>query len=137
MRFTFNHAVNRLILGKLSLLLTIFTMSPANAANETLTITPDQCVALTQGQRCYVDATLTWTSPTVGNYCLYSSQQVKPLTCWQLKNSGQFSREFADDKNIIFTLKIENEAAEIATQQLKITWVHQKRGQPRMWWRIF
>lgn len=137
MQFTFNYAVRSLIIGKLSLLLAMFTISPATAANETLTIAPDQCVALTQGQRCYVDATLTWTSPVVGNYCLFSTQQVEPLICWQQQKQGRFSREFAGDKNIVFTLKSANDLSERVTQQLKITWVHQKRGQPRMWWRIF
>jgi len=106
-------------------------------AEPILALAPQQCVALTQGQTCYVDATLTWQLPAPGNYCLYSSQQSKPLMCWRQKRSGRYNREFASDENIEFSLMIENGNEAVATQQLKVTWVHQKKGQPRMWWRIF
>lgn len=123
-----------------TLWLLIWFYSPSLfAAAETLTLSPNQCVALTQGQTCYVDVTLTWSSPKVGNYCLYSSQQDRPLSCWQQQNQGRLKQEFADQKNITFSLKLEHDtlSEEKVNQQLKITWVHQKRGQPRMWWRIF
>lgn len=127
---------NWLSLVKLSLLLgltnTVFAAEEVNA----LSVTPNQCVALTQGQKCYVDAKVSWTLPTQGNYCLYSSEQEAPLICWQQKSAGTINKEFASDKNIVFKLKSEQKKT-VATSQLKITWVHQKKGQPRMWWRVF
>jgi hypothetical protein len=125
-----------LVLLKLGMLLSLSNPTIA-APNEGITITPEQCVALTQGQKCYVDATLTWDLTTIGNYCLFSSQQEKPLFCWQQKKKGQFQKEFVATKSIVFTLKAENTQEEKASQQLKVTWVHQKRGQPRTWWRVF
>ena len=127
-----------LSLLKLSLLLGfVNSVSAAEEANTSaLTVVPSQCVALTQGQKCYVDAKVSWTLPTKGNYCLYSSQQDAPLICWQQKNTGSLSKELASDKNIVFKLKSEQKKT-VATSQLKVTWVHQKKGQPRMWWRVF
>lgn len=127
----------RLLVGKLSVLFILFSFPSIAGADQTLKIVPEQCVALTQGQNCFVDATLTWTSNTIGDYCLFSSQQVKPLMCWLQKKEGKFSNEFSDNKSIVFTLKTGNKNQVKSTKILKVTWVHQKRGQPRMWWRIF
>lgn len=111
--------------------------SDSHAQEPILKLTPQQCVALTQGQKCYVDATLLWETANKGNYCLYSSQQAEPLFCWQQKRQGQFKSEVGADKNVVFSLRLENSEQDTASQQLKVTWVHQKRGQPRLWWRIF
>jgi hypothetical protein len=102
-----------------------------------LKLSPDQCVALTQGQKCYVDVTLSWTLPTAGDYCLYSSQQDGALYCWRKKHRGELSKEFVSDKTIKFRLINERNKQLMLSQELKVTWVHQKKGQPRMWWRIF
>lgn len=126
-----------LILLELSLLMLCNSEKVAAEPIDVLRVTPEQCVALTQGQQCYVDATLIWRVPTIDNYCLFSSQQQKPLACWQQQNTGQFRQEFNATKNIVFTLKLESTLEVIARQQLKVTWVHQKRGQPRTWWRVF
>ena len=129
-------ASNWLRILKLSLLLGLINSVFAAEDVSALKVTPNQCVALTQGQTCYVDAEVSWVLPTQGNYCLYSSEQEAPLVCWQQKNTGKINREFASDKNIEFKLKSEQKKT-IATSQLKVTWVHQKKGQPRMWWRVF
>ena len=114
-----------------------FDVQSNEQQEESLSLTPTQCVALTQGQRCYLDATLSWSAPTKGDYCLFSSQQEAPLFCWQDQNQGRLSREFATARNIVFSLRLKGSVDLKATQQLKVTWVHQKRGQPRVWWRIF
>lgn len=125
------------IIGKFVFLMILLNTPLHAASKETLSLMPSHCVALTQGQKCYVDATLHWQSPTVGNYCIYSTQQEKPLSCWQQQSQGQYSAEFVTNKNIVFTLRMANSKASKASQLLKVTWVHQKRGQPRLWWRIF
>lgn len=102
-----------------------------------LKVTPSQCVALTHGQKCYIEAQLKWQTPTKGNYCLFSSQQKEPLFCWIKQNQGQYSQEFASNKNIEFSLRLEAAQDNTASNQLKVTWVHQKQGKPRMWWRLF
>ena len=127
----------RFLITKLCILLSLVSNLTSATENGVLTVTPEQCVSLTQGQKCYVDATLNWSLPNKGNYCLFSSQQIAPLFCWKQKQQGQFVKEFATDKNIIFTLKAESNLEVKAIQKLKVTWVHQKRGQPRLWWRIF
>lgn len=109
----------------------------ANEYQEKLILEPKQCVALTQGQQCYVDVSLTWSSPEKGNYCLFSTQQSKPLFCWLGEANGQYTQEFESDKNVVYTLRLQGSDRDRATQLLKVTWVHQKKGQPRLRWRIF
>ena len=113
------------------------TAVSAKEYKESLTLEPKQCVALTQGQQCYVDVSLTWRSPERGNYCLFSTQQSKPLICWTGESTGRFSQEFESDKNVVYTLRLQGSDRDRATQLLKVTWVHQKKGQPRLRWRIF
>lgn len=132
-----NKKVLGLTLFNVSLIFLTLSSKAASAENVILKLSPEQCVALTQGQKCYVDATLNWQLPKEGNYCLYSSQHTKAISCWRQKKSGQHNQEFASDKNIKFTLRVEGSEKAIASKQLKVTWVHQKKGQPRMWWRIF
>jgi len=132
-----NFRIVRLSLFKLGLLLGLANPAVANNEDNLITVSPSQCVALTQGQKCYVDAKVSWALPTQGNYCLYSSEQEQPLMCWQQQNAGSLSQEFASEKNIIFKLKSEQQPKAIATGQLKVTWVHKQKGKPRMWWRVF
>ena len=116
----------------------IYTGSASAALEKaSLTLSPEQCVALTRGQACYFDATLEWRTPSKGDYCLYSSEQEAPLFCWQQQDRGRFKRELAVEKNAVFSLRVKGSNEIKATRLLKVTWVHQKRGQPRMWWRIF
>jgi len=127
----------KLMFVKFCMLLTFISTTSEAADKEILNLTPQQCVALTQGQKCYVDVTLDWRAPVKDNYCLYSTQQTAPLFCWQQQSQGQYKQEFAADKNIVFTLKVRSSSETKAEQKLKVTWVHQKRGQPSLWWRIF
>ena len=76
----------------------------ANPKEATLKISPEHCVALLQGQACYVTVELFWQTKTDGNYCLFSSQGERPLKCWQNNSSGEYSQEFVANENIHFSL---------------------------------
>lgn len=107
------------------------------AQTTSLDVNPQQCVALTQGQQCYIDVELTWQAATKGDYCLYSSLQVQPVYCWLEKTQGVYSQEFSSNTNIEFTLKEKDSSDILASNQIEMAWIHKKKGQPRMWWRIF
>ena len=96
-------ATARSILQVLPLTWALFNTGSASAATEkaSLTLSPEQCVALTRGQACYFDATLEWRTPSKGDYCLYSSEQDAPLFCWQQQDRGRFKRELAVEKNAV------------------------------------
>ena len=102
-----------------------------------LTIMPEQCVALLQGQACYVTVELNWQTPVAGDYCLYSSLDSRPLQCWRDKKKGMLKQEFVSKNNIEFFLRLLSSKENIANIEIKMAWVHKKKGRPRTSWRMF
>lgn len=102
-----------------------------------LTVSPEQCVAMQQGQNCYVAIELTWRAEVVGDYCLYSSSQQQPLQCWNNRDNGKLKKDFTTKTNLLFYLKKHNEEQVMATSKVKMSWVHKKKGKPRKSWRMF
>ncbi len=102
-----------------------------------LTIVPEQCVALLQGQACYVTVELNWQTPVTGDYCLYSSLNTHPIRCWRDKRMGRLKQEFVSKNNIEFFLQKSSSKENIANIEIKMAWVHKKKGRPRTSWRMF
>jgi len=102
-----------------------------------LAVTPKQCVALLQGQTCYVTVELNWQVINKGNYCIYSSQQQDPIQCWDSKRQGEVKREFSAKSNLRFFLRQINTRTNLAKAEVKMAWVHKKKGKPRKSWRMF
>jgi len=123
-----------------SLLLILLAMnSVANATDiqASMKVSPEQCVAMRQGQSCYVSVELSWQVDTPGNYCLYTSGDSRALNCWENTRSGELKKSFDSKVNVEFSLRRQNESLSVATAVIKMAWVHKKKGQPRKSWRIF
>jgi hypothetical protein len=118
-------------------LLTIACVQVANANETTLHLNPPQCVAIHQGQTCYVDIELQWRAPSIGKYCLFSSQQSEPLRCWMQSDQGQFEREIVAQRNVVFFLRKEKNNDVLATRELEMAWVYKKSAKARSSWRMF
>lgn len=119
-------------------------------ANETsslakLTLTPNQCISLHQGQKCFVTVDISWQMSDAGKYCLYSSLQKNKLTCWSMEKSASFKQKLVIEKDVTFTLKsmgdgIGNDTANgevIASAVLELAWVHKKSRRSHSAWRVF
>jgi hypothetical protein len=100
-------------------------------------VKPNQCIALHQGQKCYVDIVLTWSAKHVGSYCLYSSQQVKALQCWNAKLKGSYKKEVVSSEDITFTIRSGGLDNILSREVLKMAWVYQKNSQAKSAWRLF
>jgi len=111
------------------------TLATKNKVN--LTVSPEQCVAMQQGQNCYVAIELNWRAELAGNYCLYSSSAQQPLQCWNNRDNGKLTKDFTTKTNLLFFLKKQDEQQNIATAKVKMSWVHKKKGKPRKSWRMF
>jgi len=103
----------------------------------TMTISPDQCVAMTEGQTCYVDIELQWQASSIGEYCLFSSRQENAIQCWSQTSKGRFQQEVASTQNVIYTLRKQQTNVRLAQSELEMAWVHKRRGKPSTWWRLF
>ena len=130
--------VNTKVLGMIIFSLLSFQVTAdALDIEPKLTIVPEQCVALLQGQACYVTIELNWQAPVRGDYCLYSSLSARPIQCWQAKKVGELKQEFVSKNNIKFFLRPKNSTENIANIEIKMAWVNKKKGKPRTSWRMF
>lgn len=100
----------------------------------TLTLSPEKCVALRQGQTCYVDISLNWKAQEKANYCLFAASQETPLQCWQEAAEGELNMEFSSNENTWFYLK--RQQAVLAQVELKMAWVY-KSKRSSVTWRVF
>jgi len=139
------YAIKFMLLGGLTSLFLSPTHADSFDTKPWLKIVPEQCVALLQGQECYVSVELNWQANTNGDYCLYSSLTTNALQCWRDKRQGEFKQEFVSKTNIKFFLKVKQKKgnkkvrkqANIAAAEIKMAWVHKKKGKPRTSWRMF
>lgn len=137
-----NKQIKRLLLQiktscLLMLLLMISSVANATDIQASMKVSPEQCVAMRQGQACYVSVELSWQVDTPGNYCLYTAGEPKALNCWINSSVGEMKKSFDSKVNLEFSLRRQNETVSVATAVVKMAWVHKKKGQPRKSWRIF
>jgi len=102
-----------------------------------LIVEPDQCVAMRQGQLCYVDVKISWQAEQLDNHCLFSSLQPNALRCWSNAKSGKFQQEMSADKNIIFSLKKQGRSSDLITKEIEMAWVYDKSTRKNISWRMF
>ncbi len=121
----------------LLLLLVISSVANATDIQASMKVSPEQCVAMRQGQACYVSVELSWQVATPGNYCVYTAGDAKALNCWINSSVGELKKSFDSQVNLEFSLRRQNESLSVATAVVKMAWVHKKQGQPRKSWRIF
>ena len=122
-----------LILG-LSSLFSSFAKAEAKAS---IYIKPQQCVALHQGQVCYVTVDLEWHSSETGSYCLYLQGQANPLQCWQNVSNGRYSKSWSTADKLSFWLGDGKSDRVLAKADMTVSWVYRKKQKSRLAWRLF
>jgi len=129
--------LTKLLMLSLSFGVTSILSAEQLTPSATISVTPQQCVAMRQGQTCYVDVTIKWTASAIGDYCLHSSLQTKPHQCWQQEHSALFERELAASQDIIFSLQAPQSKAILAKAVLEMAWVYDKNSRKNVSWRMF
>lgn len=113
---------------------------PATTATATepasLLLMPARCVALHQGQICYQRVQVSWSSFTVGNYCVYQEGQAQPLQCWQAQTQGTYVFEFAGDASHLLQLKNAQQHI-VAEASMEVAWVYKANTRRKTHWRLF
>jgi len=102
-----------------------------------LTLKPNQCVSLNQGQKCYVDINIDWQVMNTGEYCLYASHQRSALKCWANVSTGNFQQSLVLEDDIKFTLRVKGDDKFIIATKLELAWVHKKSRLSHSSWRVF
>lgn len=101
-----------------------------------LLLTPARCVALHQGQTCYQQVQIFWSTSQVGNYCLYQQEHAEPLHCWQGQTQGDFAYEFAGEASRQLQLRDAGKML-LAESTLEVAWVYKASSRRKTHWRLF
>jgi len=109
----------------------------AQPLQASLKLKPNQCVAMHQGQKCYVDLDISWSVNIQGSYCLFESTKVLPLQCWDNSNKGKFSQEIILNENVTFHLKQQSTERVIADAEIELAWIYKKDSRAHLSWRMF
>jgi hypothetical protein len=132
-----------LLRAVLALLLSLSAVLAEKAFAETtanMSMTPDRCVAMTEGQTCYQTVTVTWQSTELESYCLYEENQNEPLVCWDKTKTGEAKIAFESAESVTYRLRLKSrpEAKKlIAEHNVLVTWVYSKTKRRRNSWRLF
>ena len=110
-----------------------------NSLNETntLTVTPNRCVALRQGQVCYQKVTFSWQQPEMGNYCLVELSTLDNVKCWSQVKTGKVMLDFQSDKSTDFVLRKEGTEDDLALVNITVSWVYKSSRRPKSSWKLF
>ena len=106
-------------------------------ADSSLTVKPNQCIALQQGQTCYATLNFQWATPTTGEYCLFDHRQTKPLVCWSGNTMDAFTQKFQSDENVNFEIRLKSSEQALADALVKISWVYRSNTSSTSRWRLF
>lgn len=136
--------IQRLAKAILALLLSLSVTLVERAFAETtaeLTLKPDRCVAMNEGQTCYQTLAVVWQSETAGDYCLFEDGIQNPIVCWQNAFAGKAKLEFAAEGNVTYQLLLkampEQEQVLMAEKEVIVTWVYSKTKKRKNSWRLF
>ncbi|MEC4090480.1 DUF3019 domain-containing protein [Pseudoalteromonas rubra] len=116
--------------------ITLFHNQAVANAPVTLTLSPQQCVALHQGEYCHSELTIHWQANSPGNYCVTHSNREQPLKCWQASAKGTMTMDLQFNQNVHFFLQ-DTQQKTLASAQLTYAWVYNKSKNTRVRWRMF
>ena len=112
-----------------------------NAHLVELTASPKQCIAMQQGQSCYLQVNLVLQANSIGDYCLYLTSEQSALQCWQKIKQAKYNAAFESKADLVFVIRDQSATSNLnkplAQAKVKMAWVHKKKGKPRMSWRLF
>lgn len=124
----------------LSLSVTLIERAFAETSAE-LTLKPDRCVAMNEGQTCYQTLAVSWQSEKAGDYCLFEDGIQQPIVCWQNAVTGKAKLEFAAEGNTTYQLLLkampEQEQVLMDEKEVIVTWVYSKTKKRKNSWRLF
>lgn len=102
-----------------------------------LTVLPDQCVVLEQGQKCHTNAQVRWISGEPRSVCLHSSLTQEPLKCWKDTIEGAYQEKVVARSSVFYFLKPSGGGEVLVEAELNVAWVYRESRRPTRQWRLF
>jgi len=104
---------------------------------EYLRFSSERCVALHQGQTCYLDVTVEWRMNNIGDYCLVDVTENAILKCWNKMTRGKFEFEFQRAKSADFVLRSAGAQNDLLKGNIQVVWVYSAPKRTKSNWRLF
>ncbi|NQZ89324.1 MAG: DUF3019 domain-containing protein [Colwellia sp.] len=102
-----------------------------------LEVSPEQCIALRKGQKCYLEVTFSWRHPQVRDYCLVNITTNKTIKCWDRQTKGEFNFDFQSTLSHDFALRVKGATVDLAHARIPVAWVYKSSKRAKSTWRLF
>ena len=130
-----------------TILSVVFSCSPQtafSADSAQLSVVPDRCISLLQGQTCYLGVRFRWklqdidTTNANNTICLWREGESVAMTCWEGEFEGVFRYSLEAAETTSFHLVSGNgQQPIIGSTKVTISWVYNKRKSKSSRWRLF
>jgi len=97
---------------------------------------PARCVALREGQLCYLNLVISWKSSDDSDYCLYEEGVDHPLRCWTGSNKGAHHIDFESNHSVVYRLRDEVNIEKTFETVVTVSWVYASNTRKTNW-RLF
>lgn len=111
------------------------TSNTSNVAH--LEVSPEKCIALRKGQKCYLEVTFSWRHPQVSDYCLVNITTNKTIKCWSRQTEGEFNFDFQSTLSHDFALRVKGATVDLAHARIPVAWVYKSSKRAKSTWRLF
>lgn len=123
------------------ILFALFALLPfsvhAQSETDLFNVKPNRCIALHQGQTCFMSVRFEWQTPETGDYCLFDDFNSSPLICWSGNGLASFRHEFESSKNVVYEIREKQNQQLILQTLVKISWVYKSNNRSKSRWRLF
>jgi len=109
----------------------------ADSLTTQLSVKPDRCIALYQGQVCYQTVTFHWQTPEYGEYCLFIQNQANPLLCWMGDQRNTYAQEFKSKQSVVYEIRTKGSKEILFETKVKVAWVYKSNRKSNSGWRLF
>jgi hypothetical protein len=117
--------------------LLVLGITHADSQTSSLTVKPDRCIGLQQGQTCFTTLKFKWTTPAAGEFCLFDERSTDPLVCWVGDSKTSFSQPFESNLNVIYEIRLKSNDEPLAQVLVKVSWVYKSNLSTTSRWRLF
>ncbi len=101
-----------------------------------LYFSPNKCIALRKGRKCYATIEIKWKARIKNDYCLRRKKDEQLIRCWQARNQGTYHYNFQSSTTEEIELIIKSSGMLVARESIQVIWIYKSRKRKRRW-RIF
>lgn len=102
-----------------------------------ISVKPDRCIALRQGQKCYQKLTFRVLTSDSGHYCIQQQEMNSPLVCWHGQELKTFHYKFVSTSDAYYSIIDKTSGDALADTKVQVAWVYRNKKKEPSGWRLF